>query len=147
MKTTLNCLAKQYARLIYWSAEDGCYIGSLPEICGPCCHGNSTEEIHAQLDTIALDWVEMAQAGKCTLPPPGNFSVITKSRYALSPEVGNEISRLRRSLGLSQADFATSLGVSLSTVGQWEQGRRKPDGASARLLSIIEKHPDLVNAK
>lgn len=144
MKTTLISLAKQYARLIYWSVEDSCYIGSLPEICGPCCHGATIEEIHTQLDAIAQDWVEMAQEGKCTLPPPGNFSVITKSRYALTTEVGNEISRLRRSLGLSQADFATALGVSLSTIGQWEQGRRKPDGASARLLSIIENHPELI---
>lgn len=144
MKTTLISLAKQYARLIYWSTEDNCYIGSLPEICGFCCHGDTAEELIPQLDAIALEWVEMAQEGKCTLPPPGNFAVITKSRYALTTEVGNEISRLRRSLGLSQADFATALGVSLSTIGQWEQGRRKPDGASARLLSIIENHPELI---
>ena len=145
MKATIITLAAQYARLIYWSVEDACYIGSLPEICGPCCHGDSVEELYPQLDTIAQEWVEKAEAGECSLPPPGNFAVINKSRYSLSADVRNSIARLRRSLGLSQADFAAALGVSLSSVGQWEQGRRRPDGASARLLSIIEKHPELVS--
>lgn len=145
MKIHTNTIAAQYARLIYWSAEDACYIGSLPELCGPCCHADTVEELYPQLNAIAQDWVQMAQDGKCTLPPPGNFSIVNKSRYALNPEVSNDIAKLRRSLGLSQADFATSLGISLSTVGQWEQGRRRPDGASAKLLSIIERHPELVS--
>ena len=44
-----------------------------------------------------------------------------------------------------KAYFAAALGVSLSSVGQREQGRRRPDGASARLLSLIERHPELVS--
>jgi len=145
MKTAILTLAAQYARLIYWSAEDACYIGSLPEICGPCCHGDTVEELYPQLDTIAQEWVQMAEEGKCTLSPPGSFAVINKSRYTLTPDVSNDIAKLRRSLGLNQTDFATALGISLSTVSQWEQGRRRPDGASAKLLSIIERHPELVS--
>lgn len=145
MKTSIINLAARYARLIYWSAEDGCYIGSLPEICGPCCHGDTVEELYPQLDTIAQEWVQMAEEGKCSLLPPGNFTVINKSRYSLTQDVSNAIAKLRRSLGLNQADFAAALGISLSTVSQWEQGRRRPDGASAKLLSIIERHPELVS--
>ena len=144
MKTNIISLAIQYARLIYWSKEDNCYIGSLPEICGDCCHSDTVEEVHRQLDEIAQEWVELAEAGKCTLPPPGNFAIINKSRYSLSSDAGHDIARLRKGLGLSQADFAAALGISLSTVGQWEQGRRKPDGASAKLLSIVERHPEIL---
>ena len=134
--------AKQYARLIYWSEEDSCYIGSLPEICGNCCHADTPEELHAQLDTIAQDWVDLEAAGEVKLPPPHSFAIVNKSRYSLDPSPASSIAALRRASGLSQAAFAAALGLSKSTIAQWEQGHRKPDKASAKLLAIIEKHPE-----
>ena len=53
-------------------------------------------------------------------------------------------SRVRKASGLSQAEFAEVLGVSVRTLQDWEQGRRKPSGAAATLLRIAEKHPDLL---
>lgn len=44
---------------------------------------------------------------------------------------------LRRSLGLSQQELARELGVRQQTVSEWETGRYRPRGASARLLVII----------
>jgi len=41
----------------------------------------------------------------------------------VTPEL---IREARAGLGLSRADFAARLGVSLATVGSWEQGRRNP---------------------
>lgn len=40
---------------------------------------------------------------------------------------------------LSQAVFASVLNTSLSTVRQWEIGRKQPSGPSLKLLSILEK--------
>ena len=36
--------------------------------------------------------------------------------------------------------------IPLSTLRQWEQGVREPDGAARLLLRVIEAHPDLVAA-
>ncbi|OGU81896.1 MAG: transcriptional regulator, partial [Ignavibacteria bacterium RBG_16_35_7] len=36
--------------------------------------------------------------------------------------------QIREGLGLSQNRFASLLGISTSTLQNWEQGRRKPDG-------------------
>jgi len=36
------------------------------------------------------------------------------------------VKRLRKQLGLTQAQFARELGVSFSTVNQWENARRRP---------------------
>lgn len=47
------------------------------------------------------------------------------------------VAALRRRLGLTQAAFAERLGVRQQTVSEWETGRYRPRGASARLLSIL----------
>lgn len=50
---------------------------------------------------------------------------------------------IRRRLKLSQAAFAGLMGVSLRTVQDWEQGRRKPSGPAVALLRIAEQKPDV----
>ncbi len=44
---------------------------------------------------------------------------------------------LRRHLSVSQEQMARELGTRQQTVSEWETGRYRPRGASARLLSII----------
>lgn len=51
---------------------------------------------------------------------------------------------IRDRLGLSQEKFAILLGISSSTIKNWEQGRRKPDGPARILLSIAAKHPEAI---
>ena len=50
---------------------------------------------------------------------------------------------IRAKLKLSQSAFAGSMGVSLRTVQDWEQGRRKPSGPAAALLRIAEQRPEV----
>jgi putative transcriptional regulator len=58
-------------------------------------------------------------------------------------EAKSYVVRIRIKSGLSQAEFATALGVSKRTLEQWEQGRRKPSGAAKQLLKIAERHPEV----
>ena len=53
-----------------------------------------------------------------------------------------DIQKLRKQLGLSQEKFATLLGISVSTLRNWEQGRRKPEGPAQVLLRVAAKHPE-----
>lgn len=46
--------------------------------------------------------------------------------------------------GLSQSDFAKLLGISIRTLQDWEQGRRKPSGAAKKLIEIAQRHPDVL---
>ena len=46
--------------------------------------------------------------------------------------------------GLSQADFAKLLGVSVRTLQDWEQGRRQPSGAAKTLIEIADRRPDVL---
>ena len=55
-----------------------------------------------------------------------------------------DVRRIRRQLGLSQDEFAARFGLSVATVREWEQDRRKPEGAARVLLTVIEKDPEAV---
>ena len=51
---------------------------------------------------------------------------------------------IRKKLGLSQGKFASLMGISSSTLQNWEQGRRKPEGPAKVLLAVTYKFPEAV---
>jgi putative transcriptional regulator len=53
-----------------------------------------------------------------------------------------DIKAIREKLGKSQPEFALMIGVSVATLRNWEQGRRRPEGPARALLRIAEKNPD-----
>lgn len=57
---------------------------------------------------------------------------------------GEEIAALRRFVGLSQADFARAMEISVHTLRNWERGRGKPDGPALALLRIAARHPRII---
>lgn len=57
-----------------------------------------------------------------------------------------DVRAVREHTGLSQSAFAALLGVSVRTLQDWEQGRRKPTGPARSLLRIAEKHPEALRA-
>ncbi len=61
-------------------------------------------------------------------------------------ERGEDIQALRRFVGLSQANFASALGISVHTLRNWEQDRRKPEGPAIALLRIAARHPRIIRA-
>lgn len=56
------------------------------------------------------------------------------------------VKAVRRRLGKSQAEFARMIGVSVSTLRNWEQGRRRPDGPARALLRVAAVNPEAVAA-
>jgi putative transcriptional regulator len=55
-----------------------------------------------------------------------------------------DIKTIREGYQLSQSQFASLLGISVSTLRNWEQGRRVPEGPARVLLQVVAKHPDAV---
>lgn len=53
---------------------------------------------------------------------------------------------VRRTLRVSQSEFAALLGVSLRTLQNWEQGRRRPTGPAMQLLKVAAVRPDALLA-
>ena len=59
-------------------------------------------------------------------------------------ESGADVAALRRFIGLTQIQFARAVEISVHTLRNWEQGRRKPEGPALALLKIAARHPRII---
>lgn len=57
-----------------------------------------------------------------------------------------DVKAIRTKLDKSQSEFALMIGVSVSTLQNWEQGRRQPEGAARALLKVASVNPQAVAA-
>lgn len=57
-----------------------------------------------------------------------------------------DVKAVRRRLHKSQSEFARMIGVSVSTLQNWEQGRRRPEGPARALLRVAAANPQAVAA-
>jgi putative transcriptional regulator len=61
------------------------------------------------------------------------------ARLFIPPEI--DVRAIRRKVGMSQDDFASAFGFSLTQIRDWEQGRSRPLGGLRAYLMIIEMDP------
>jgi len=73
-----------------------------------------------------IDKRKMREYDALCLPPINGFS-------------SSKIRALRMHNKLSQAVLAAVLNISVSTVRQWEGGKKHPSGPSLKLLSLLEQ--------
>ena len=59
-------------------------------------------------------------------------------------ETGQDIAALRRFVRLTQVRFAEAMGISVHTLRNWEQDRRRPEGPALALLRIAARHPKIL---
>lgn len=62
--------ANRYVKLVEWSDEDRCYIGSCPELFYGGCHGDDEREVFAELCQIVEDTLELYKSEGRELPEP-----------------------------------------------------------------------------
>ena len=55
-----------------------------------------------------------------------------------------DVAAIRAAYALSQEQFAALLGISVRTLQNWEQGRRRPHGPARVLLRVAARHPEAV---
>ena len=58
----------------------------------------------------------------------------------VAPLTPDQIASIRKRERASQAVFARYLGVSVNLISQWERGEKKPQGASLKLLALVQKN-------
>lgn len=135
--------ARPYPLLIEWSPEDDAFIVSVPDMPGVRTHGATREEAAAMGDeVVAVVLGYLRDAGR-PVPPPSPYSGSERGDHPPA-FTADRVRELRRSLDVSQEVFAQLLNVSLATVRAWEHGVWPPDGAATRLLSIAERHPEII---
>ena len=55
-----------------------------------------------------------------------------------------DVKNVRAKMGMSQNEFASAFGISVSTLRHWERGDRVPQGPALALLNVVEKEPKAV---
>ena len=78
------------------------------------------------LEAGVMDTTTMREFDALCLPPVKDLTAA-------------QIKRLRTKSKASQAVFAAYLNTSLSTVQKWEQGQKKPNGPSLKLLNLVQQ--------
>jgi putative transcriptional regulator len=97
----------------------------------PATHAMKSEIVCFNLMLANVRQVRSRARGKRRLTRPDEIDAVT-------------IKRLRAWTQLSQPEFARLLGVELSTLRNWEQGRREPTGPARALLWAICSDPEPV---
>ncbi len=57
-----------------------------------------------------------------------------------------DVESIRNKVGMSRAEFASSVGVTVGTVRDWERGQRTPRGPALILLNVIAREPGVLGA-
>jgi putative transcriptional regulator len=55
-----------------------------------------------------------------------------------------DVKAVRAKIGMSQNEFASAFGISVSTLRHWERGDRSPQGPALVLLNVVAKEPQAV---
>ena len=95
--------------------------------CKDFCHGAKIDEEFMQ----SVKEMKLIQAGKLKPLRVTKFDVIS-------------VKAIRLKLHQSQTQFAFMIGVSPSTLRNWEQGTRQPHGPAKALLIVAKKNPSAV---
>jgi len=61
--------AARYVKLVQWSDEDQCFIGSCPGLLYGGCHGEDEKQVFAELCELVEETVELYEAEGRPLPP------------------------------------------------------------------------------
>lgn len=62
--------AALYAKIVEWSEEDQCFVGSAPGLVYGGCHGSDEKEVFDQLCQIVSEVIELYKKEGKPLPPP-----------------------------------------------------------------------------
>jgi predicted HicB family RNase H-like nuclease len=91
-----------YLKIVEWSDEDECYVGSIPGWIGRCCHGSDEMKVYEELCDIVDEWIEIYKKDSRPLPSPTNKKYSGKFVLRVDPE-------LHQALALKAMDNEESL--------------------------------------
>lgn len=106
--------------------------------------GDPGEEISPMVAEMVAGMRDFCEAMEAGEPIEGRFNVRTlRLRVRTVPRAPAEVRRVRKSLGASQAVFASFLGVGRNTLRNWEQAARPVPLMASRFLDEIEADPGI----
>lgn len=62
--------AARYIKIVEWSQEDQCFVGSCPGLFFGGCHGDDEKKVFEELCEIVDEMIDLYQKENKPLPPP-----------------------------------------------------------------------------
>lgn len=101
--------------------------------------------VHVKIDPVSLAGLPKGRVNEARLDATSERDIIlqtaTDNAEAMQ-DTAKFTRRVRMRLGLSQLEFSQRIDVSLETIRNWEQGKRRPTGAAKALLKVLDKAPE-----
>jgi predicted HicB family RNase H-like nuclease len=99
----------QYFKLVEWSDEEQCYIGSIPGWIGQCCHGDREEKVYYELCQIVDEWIEIYKQESMPLPNSTNKKYSGKFQLRLGSELHKVLALKAMQTGDSLNNFCVKM--------------------------------------
>jgi predicted HicB family RNase H-like nuclease len=80
-------ISDRYLKIVEWSDEDGCYVGTCPGLFYGGTHGDDQTKVYAELCEIVEEQIELYLEDKRPLPPPTNRSYSGKFMLRVSEDL------------------------------------------------------------
>jgi len=97
----------RYLKMVEWSDEDQCYVGSIPGWIGKCCHGDDELKVYQELCEICDEWIEIYKKEGRPLPPPTNKNY--SGKFVL--RTGSELHQVLALRALNEGESLNSFTV------------------------------------
>jgi predicted HicB family RNase H-like nuclease len=111
MKPTITQIkeaARRYLKIVEWSDDDQCYVGSAPPLIGQSCHGRTESDVIKQLQVIVEEWVELLLIDGKPLPEgTADRRFSGKFVIRLSPEIHRKVALKAMARGESLNEFVS----------------------------------------
>ena len=101
--------------------------------------------VNVKIDPVTLAGLPRGRVNKNRLDATSEKDIVlqmAKDDAEAMQDAAKFTRRVRRRLGLSQLEFSQRINVSLETIRNWEQGKRRPTGAAKALLKVLDKAPE-----
>ena len=115
----------QYLKIVEWSEEDQCYIGSVPGWIGVCCHSDDEQDAYRQLCQIVDEWIKIYEEDGRPLPVETAVrSYSGKFMLRLDPNLHKQLAIHAARHGVSLNKYCTQ---HLEQAHQWANKKKYPD--------------------
>jgi predicted HicB family RNase H-like nuclease len=90
-----------FLKIIEWSDEDNCYVGSAPPLIGPCCHGKNEAKVFKELTEIVDEWIAIFKKDGTPFPEMDKKKFTGKFIVRIDPEAHRRLAAKARVEGES----------------------------------------------
>ncbi len=101
----IKARAAHYTKVVEWSDEDGCFIGSAPPLIGHCCHGRDEARVYAELCRIVEEWIALLEGDGKALPKALGKEFSGKFVLRLEPALHRRLTARAMATGESLNNF------------------------------------------